>query len=249
MNMNELSSQSEKYKREMMKLYSRRTPMEQYSQSSTVEKYTQPSAQEKAPKTEDFREITGNKAETPKPPSEEIIEETNNLQNPISESIEEVNPNAPDDTAWAPYSEKENDKDSSDEEKFNARYPDPDISVLEGATDTAYTPPIYDSWEIDRIHKGECAHRLWFLCDRGSFCHDHRYCGRQANDYCGRSYRQQRMYSEICSPRPRTQPFASPRLKSPSIQYLRCERLGGRILQRKKCRCSRIFGNYLGSEF
>ena len=57
MNMNELSSQSEKYKREMMKLYSRRTPMEQYSQSSTVEKYTQPSAQQKAPKTEDFREI------------------------------------------------------------------------------------------------------------------------------------------------------------------------------------------------
>ena len=51
MNMNELSSQSEKYKREMMKLYSRRTPMEQYSQSSTVETYTQPSAQEKAPKT------------------------------------------------------------------------------------------------------------------------------------------------------------------------------------------------------
>ena len=147
MNMNELGSQSEKYKREMMKLYSRRTPMEQYSQSSTVEKYTQPSAQEKAPKTEDFREITGNKAETPKAPSEEIIEETNNLQNPISESIEEGNPQAPDDTAWVPYSKKENDQDSSDEEKFNARYPDPDISVLEGATDTTYTPPIYDSVE------------------------------------------------------------------------------------------------------
>ena len=139
MNMNDI----DKYKREMMKLYSRRTPMEEYENNSNVKNYTQPSSQEITPEAPaDANDTAAYKAE-----SEEIGEESNELRNPISEEIADVDADAPDDSAWYPHSEEDFESTPYDEDEFNTRYPDPDLSDLGEKTEQNTTPPIYASVE------------------------------------------------------------------------------------------------------
>ncbi len=139
MNMNDI----DKYKREMMKLYSRRTPMEEYENNSNVKNYTQPSSQEITPEAPaDANDTAAYKAE-----SEEIGEESNELQNPVSEEIADVDPDARDDSAWSPHSEEDFESTPYDEDEFNTRYPDPDLSDLGEKTEENTTAPIYASVE------------------------------------------------------------------------------------------------------
>lgn len=139
MNTNRLGSEAEKYKREMMKLYSRRTPAEEYSRSTAAENISVP--------VTDFREVTDTVPSVESAPKEEIIEETNNLLTPVSPSIQEVDADAPDDSAWSPFSEADFAATPYNEEEFNTRYPDPDISDIEDAADENVTAPIYESLE------------------------------------------------------------------------------------------------------
>jgi len=124
MNTNELGSKAERYKREMMNLYSRRTA-------------------DKSGSVSDFREV----ADTTPPAEEEIIEETDNMLSPVSPAIQEVDADAPDDSAWSPFSERDLAETPYNEDEFNTRYPDPDISDIEDNTEENITPPIYDSIE------------------------------------------------------------------------------------------------------
>ena len=139
MNMNDI----DKYKREMMKLYSRRTPMEEYEINSNVKNYTQPSSQEITPEAPaDANDTAAYKAE-----SEEIGEESNELQSPVSEEIADVDADARDDSAWSPHSEEDFESTPYDEDEFNTRYPDPDLSDLGEKTEENTTAPIYASVE------------------------------------------------------------------------------------------------------
>lgn len=124
MNTNELGSKAERYKREMMNLYSRRTA-------------------DKSGSVSDFREVT----DTMPPAEEKITEETDNMLSPVSPAIQEVDADAPDDSAWSPFSEKDFAETPYNEDEFNTRYPDPDISDIEDNTEENIIPPIYDSIE------------------------------------------------------------------------------------------------------
>lgn len=135
MDKNELESQAEKYKREMMRLYGRSTTIPEANENSR--EANENSAQEAADRRE---EQNTTDEETPGDDYEGI-----------SQEISDVDKNAPDDTAWAPHSE--NDRLASDDtvEDYNNRYPEPDLSDLETdygtISDEDTRPPGYSSEE------------------------------------------------------------------------------------------------------
>lgn len=114
--MNNGNLDMEKYKQEMMKLYSRST-----SPNDTAE-------------------------ELPKAASEYDTQ---------PEEINEVDEDAPDDTAYAEYTEEDL---SGAEEDYNSRFPEPDLSELDTdfGTDTNNDsePPEYDAEELLGTEKG-----------------------------------------------------------------------------------------------
>lgn len=114
--MNNGNLDMEKYKQEMMKLYSRST-----SPNDTAEEF-------------------------PKAASEYDTQ---------PEEINEVDEDAPDDTAYAEYTEEDL---SGAEEDYNSRFPEPDLSELDTdfGTDTNNDsePPEYDAEELLGTEKG-----------------------------------------------------------------------------------------------
>ncbi|MBQ8961069.1 MAG: carboxypeptidase regulatory-like domain-containing protein [Ruminococcus sp.] len=65
---------------------------------------------------------------------------------PEDEEIFGVDEDAPDDTAYAPHSDDEVQEGSEEEEDFNSRYPEPDLSDL-GDAPSDDKPPVYASEE------------------------------------------------------------------------------------------------------
>ncbi|MDE6034550.1 MAG: carboxypeptidase regulatory-like domain-containing protein [Ruminococcus sp.] len=99
----------EQYKREMMKLYGKSTvPAEEVKSVVSEEPVKQPAQITR------ITEPVQNVQTVPPVPEQVIKERTYEEQHPVSEEIDEVNENAPDDTAY-----------STDE-----RYPEPDLSEL-----------------------------------------------------------------------------------------------------------------------
>lgn len=98
-------NQLEKYKQEMMKLYGKSTLL---PEEKNVKKIPEP---EEVPAVEEERE--------------EISEEI------IPEEIGEVNPNAPDDTAWSPHSDEHDGKDYAPDYSIDSRYPEPDLDDID----------------------------------------------------------------------------------------------------------------------
>lgn len=96
----------EQYKREMMKLYGKSTSANEANENQN------PHTPEPEPVVEEANETATPKN---KEPEQVINNQTYEEQHPVSEEIEDVDANAPDDTAYA-----------TDE-----RYPDPDLSELD----------------------------------------------------------------------------------------------------------------------
>lgn len=123
--------QAEKYKEELMKLYSRSNPS--------------------AAETKENSEATGSSGS-------KIVSEEGKNYDPVSEEISEVNENAPDDTAWSPHSEEDREASEDIEDEFNTRYPEPDLSELDTELGTAsqenIIPPEYFSLESMGDEKG-----------------------------------------------------------------------------------------------
>lgn len=117
--------QAEKYKEELMRLYSRSNPAAAAAQESSGSK---------------------------------IVSEEGKNYDPVSEEIDEVNENAPDDTAWSPHSEEDRAESADIEDEYNTRYPEPDLSELDTDFGTAsqenVIPPEYFSIESLGDEKG-----------------------------------------------------------------------------------------------
>lgn len=98
-------NQLEKYKQEMMKLYGKSTSLpEEKNVSNSAE-------QEEVRVVEDE--------------SSEAAEE------PVSEEISEVDPDAPDDTAWSGHSDEHPRDHNSHNDNLDSRYPEPDLDELD----------------------------------------------------------------------------------------------------------------------
>ena len=52
----------------------------------------------------------------------------------VPEEIEDVNEDAPDDSAWHPHSENDQDPTVHEEDEFNTKYPEPDLTNLTQTT-------------------------------------------------------------------------------------------------------------------
>ncbi len=129
MELNNLSAQAERYKKELMNLYGRRS---------------EPGCAVPEP-AEDVQEQPETAAE-PEPDTA-----------PEDEEIFDVDEDAPDDTSYSEFPQPESAADDS-ETDYNNRYPEPDISVLGDSTfvqDSGYdTPPEYVSEESLGSGKG-----------------------------------------------------------------------------------------------
>lgn len=123
--------QAEKYKEELMRLYSRSNS---------------------AGDTE--REETG----TADSIGSKIVAEEGRDYDPVSEEINEVDENAPDDTAWSPHPAEDRAASEDIEDEYNTRYPEPDLSELDtdlgSASQENIIPPEYFSLESLGDDKG-----------------------------------------------------------------------------------------------
>lgn len=98
-------NQLEKYRQEMMKIYSKSTSLPE---------------EKNPPKVIEEAETVVSDNERQMEISEAII----------SEEIGEVNPNAPDDTAWSQHSDEHPRNHSSHDDNLDSRYPEPDLDDL-----------------------------------------------------------------------------------------------------------------------
>lgn len=125
MELNNLSAQAEQYKRELIRLYGRRSNSETASAT----------ADEIAEEAQTEAELPEETAADDQPRRED-------------EAVFGVDEEAPDDTTYAPYSEEENSDSPDDETEYNNRYPEPDLSMLGDTGESGYeTPPRYVSEE------------------------------------------------------------------------------------------------------
>lgn len=144
-----LEARAEKYKREMMKLYSRSTSAHE------TEEEAPPDEAQNVVDEADAEENAQEANETEAPAQPDDINETSD---PVSEEPEDVDENAPDDTAWSPHSEEDREMSQNIENEYNVRYPEPDLSELDTDFGTEGTenssPPEYVSEESLGTAKG-----------------------------------------------------------------------------------------------
>lgn len=128
MDMNDIAAQTERYKREMMKLYGRRQEDAQNENAEEPEAITEESDE-----------------------AESMPEAAADADRPSDEEIFGVDEEADDDSAYFPYSESDEEQSPDEDDEYNNRYPDPDLSELEsgewqgGPEDVV--PPQYTSEE------------------------------------------------------------------------------------------------------
>ena len=120
MDLHNLSAQSELYKQEMMKLYSKQVP-----------------------KDEAFSSYKNSKE------SENELISDDNYASHDDETIFKVDEDAPDDTSYSESSEFENNDSPNDDTEYNNRYPEPDLTILSdgGLSESTNfdSPPVYVS--------------------------------------------------------------------------------------------------------
>ncbi|MBR2283350.1 MAG: carboxypeptidase regulatory-like domain-containing protein [Ruminococcus sp.] len=136
----DMQSRAEKYREEMMKLYSRRSTLyEEHNDPQPAEEITDEPPVPEPPTADDpaFPE----EEYTPQPETDTPPEQTDEEKFGVDED-------APDDTAWSPHPEDDRNESSDIEDEYNSRYPEPDISELDDLTDDENTtPPEYATAE------------------------------------------------------------------------------------------------------